>query len=323
VKKGDEARMKVIAVEQPIVSYRKNGEKIVVALPAHDEENYIAKVIIGCQRLADEVIVVDDGSRDATVDIAKSLGAIVISHDRNMGYGAAIGTCFKTARERGADIMVILDADGQHDPGDIIGLIESVNNGTDIVIGSRFISNDGNNGRNVPIYRKIGMKILDLATIHAGSEKVSDTQSGFRAYSRRAIDNIYLNGNGMSAGSEILLQAKEKCLKISEVSIVCRYDQGESSKNPISHGLDVLFGIFGRTVYKKPLLYFTSVGIILLVIGSGVGLWSISGYIASKHLPFGPSIAASLLMIIGTISISSGVVLHSVRQMFNEIKNQK
>lgn len=312
-----------IAAKQSVVSYRKNGEKIVVALPAYNEENYIAKVIIGCKRLVDEVIVVDDGSSDATADIARSLGAIVASHDKNRGYGAAIGTCFKTAKERGADIMVILDADGQHDPGDIVGLIEHANNGTDIVIGSRFISDNGNNGHNVPAYRKIGMRILDIATISAGSEKVSDTQSGFRAYSRRAIENIHLNGNGMSAGSEILLQAKEQGLKISEVSIVCRYDQGESSKNPINHGLDVLFGIFGRTIYKKPLLYFTTIGMILLTLGISIGLWSISGYVMSNHLPFGPSIAASLFMIVGTVSISSGIVLHSMGQMLIEIKNQK
>jgi glycosyltransferase involved in cell wall biosynthesis len=300
--------------------YRKIGGKIVVALPAHNEEDYIAKVIVGCQELVDEIIVVDDGSIDATAGIAKGLGAIVISHDKNRGYGAAIGTCFKTAKERKANIMVILDSDGQHDPRDIIGLIEHVNSGSDIVIGSRFISNNGNNGHNVPAYRKIGMKILDLVTIHAGSEKVSDSQSGFRAYSRMAIEKIRLNGNGMSAGSEILLQAKEQNLKISEVPIICRYDQGESSINPISHGLNVLFGIFGRVTYKKPLLYFTCIGTTLLVLGSVIGFWSLGAYIKSGNLPFGPSIATSLFLIVGSVSISSGLVLHNMERMIKEVK---
>jgi glycosyltransferase involved in cell wall biosynthesis len=305
-------------IEQLNVNYRKNGEKIVVALPAHNEEDYIAKVIVGCQLLVDEVIVVDDGSNDATAHIAKSLGAIVVSHDTNRGYGAAISTCFKTAKERNADIMVILDADGQHDPKDVIRLIECMENGSDIVIGSRFISN---NGRNVPAYRKIGIKILNLATILAGSEKVSDSQSGFRAYSRRAIENIRLDGDGMSAGSEILLQAKEQGLKISDVSIVCRYDQGESSQNPISHGLCVLIDICIRSVYKRPLLYFLSIGVIFLILGSGIGMWSFQMYINTGSLPFGPSIAMLLFLILGSLLVFSGLILHNMGRMVKEITN--
>ena len=300
--------------------YKKNGKKVVVALPAHNEEDYIAKVIIGCQKLVDEVIVVDDGSSDTTADIASRLGAIVVSHDKNRGYGAAIGTCFKTAKERGADIMVILDADGQHDPRDIIELMKHTNNGTDIVIGSRFISNNGNNGHNVPTYRKIGMKILDLVTISAGSEKVSDSQSGFRSYSRRAIENIHLNGNGMSAGSEILLQAKEQNLKISEVPIVCRYDQGKSSINPISHGLCVLTDICIRSIYKRPLLYFLSIGTVFLILGSGIGLWSFQGYINTHSLPFGPSIAMLLFLILGSLLVFSGLILHNMERIIKEVK---
>lgn len=295
----------------------KNGTKIIVALPAHNEENYIAKVVLGCKELVDEVIVVDDGSSDATVDIARSLGAIVIKHETNKGYGAAINTCFKTAKERNADVMIILDSDGQHNPGDIVKFIEPINNGVDIVIGSRFISSDVNNA---PTYRKLGMRLLDHITIFAGSEKTSDSQSGFRAYSRRAIEQINIKGDGMSVGSEILLHAKEKNLKISEVPITCRYDQGGSSQNPISHGMNVVTGICETVVYKRPLLYFVSIGTTFLIFGSGVGLWSIDRYIGTNHLPFGPSIATLLFLMLGSLSIFSGLILHSLRRIIKEIK---
>lgn len=296
----------------------KNGAKIIAALPAHNEENYIAKVILCCRELVDEVVVVDDGSNDATSDIANALGAIVVRHDKNKGYGAAIKTCFKVAKERNADIMVILDSDGQHDPRDIIKLVEHTYGGTDIVIGSRFMPNNGNS---VPTYRKIGMKILDLATIRAGCEKVSDSQSGFRAYSKKAIEQIHIEGNGMSVGSEILLQAKEQDLKISEVPIICRYDQGESSQNPISHGLNVLFGIFGRTVYKKPLL-FSLAGMLFLIFGGIIGIWSFESYIRTGNLPFGPTMILLLFIILGSLSIFSGLILHSMRNIVKEIKNE-
>lgn len=296
----------------------KNGIKIIAALPARDEENYIAKVILGCIELVDEVVVIDDGSNDTTADIARSLGAIVIKHKTNKGYGAAINTCFKTAKERNADIMIILDSDGQHNPRDIVKFVEPINNGADIVIGSRFISNNGNDA---PIYRKIGMVVLDYITTLAGSDKTSDSQSGFRAYSRNAIEKINIKGDGMSVGSEILLRAKEQNLKISEVSISCRYDQGESSQNPISHGMNVVAGICETVVYKRPLLYFVSIGTIFIIFGGSVGLWSLDNYIGSHHLPFGPSIATLLFLILGSLSIFSGLILHSIRRIIKEVKD--
>lgn len=226
-------------------------KKFIVAMPAHNEEKYIANVIIGCRGIVDEVIVVNDGSTDNTGKIARSTGAIVVDHGENMGYGAAIKSCFNAAIERNADVMIIIDSDGQHDPRDIIRIIEPVSNGgkVDIVIGSRVFSCNKNN---IPIYRKIGMKVLDYATTIAGGVEVSDTQSGFRAYSRKAIEQIKLNGNnGMFVGSEILLEAKELGLKICEIPITCRYDQGESSENPISHGYKVLSGLIMYMLRKR------------------------------------------------------------------------
>jgi len=89
---------------------------IIAAMPAHNEDERIAKVVLGAKKHVDKVVVVDDGSTDTTAEIAEALGALVVRHEENRGYGAALGTCFETARELDADMMVILDSDGQHDP---------------------------------------------------------------------------------------------------------------------------------------------------------------------------------------------------------------
>lgn len=178
---------------------------IIAAMPAYNEGHVIAEVIIHCTKHVDKVVVVDDGSSDNTAEIAQSLGAFVVRHAKNLGYGAALRSCFYTAQELGADAMVVIDSDGQHNPDEIPKLLTPLKQGFDLVIGSRFIKG---NGKNVPLYRKIGMKVLDAATYLAGGINATDSQSGFRAYGKKAIEKIQFNGDDMSAGSEILIQAK-------------------------------------------------------------------------------------------------------------------
>jgi glycosyltransferase involved in cell wall biosynthesis len=211
-------------------------------MPAYNEEAYIAKTIVGARRHADAVLVVDDGSTDETVAIAEALGAIVVRHATNRGYGGALQTIFSTARGMGVEELVIIDADGQHDPGDIPRLLSELRSGKDVVIGSRFL--EGSAG-DIPAYRKVGMKVLDAATTLAGNGlAITDSQSGFRAYGRRAIEAIRPSGEGMSAGSEILIQAGDHHLQVAEVPIHVRYDiEGTSSENPVSHGVGVNRGL--------------------------------------------------------------------------------
>ena len=226
---------------------------IIAAMPAHNEDERIAKVVLGAKKHVDKVVVVDDGSTDATVEIAEALGALVVRHDENRGYGAALGTCFETARELDADIMVILDSDGQHDPAYIPEFIETLRTkGADIVIGSRFLTR--NEIR--PKWRIAGMKVLNLFTRLHGVE-TTDSQSGYRAYSRRAIEKIRITNPDMGAGSEILIQAKNHNLKIVEIPITVRYDiENTSSKNPWRHGFGVLGWLIRVTSEKRPLLFF-------------------------------------------------------------------
>ena len=123
----------------------------IAVMPAKSEERSIAKMVLGCKKYVDQVVVVDDGSSDATAEIAEALGAHVVRHEVNGGYGVALRSCFETAREMDAEKMVIIDSDGQHDASEIPKLLSPLNNGTDLVIGSRFCNG---NGKNIPAYRK-------------------------------------------------------------------------------------------------------------------------------------------------------------------------
>ena len=127
--------------------------RTLIAMPAYNEEAYIAKTVLGAKKHADAVLVVDDGSKDDTVAIAEALGAMVICHATNKGYGGALQTIFSTARDLGAEELVIIDSDGQHSPGDIPRLLAELRKGNDVVIGSRFV--EGSAGE-IPAYRKVG-----------------------------------------------------------------------------------------------------------------------------------------------------------------------
>ncbi|MDI9394827.1 MAG: glycosyltransferase family 2 protein [Euryarchaeota archaeon] len=285
----------------------------IAAMPAYNEAHSIADVIKGCKKYVDRVVVVDDGSTDNTVDIAESLGAYVVRHETNQGYGAALRNCFETARNLGAGAMVIIDSDGQHDPSEIPKLLEPLKHGFDLVIGSRFVNG---NGKNVPVYRKFGMKVLDVATYIAGGLNVTDSQSGFRAYGKKAIENINLNGTDMSAGSEILIQARDHNLTFTEVEIHCRYDLEDcSSEHPFIHGPRVLFKLLKDMEYRRPLYYFAVPGFIMSSTGLLMGLKFLHDYFFGGYLRFGPTVLMLMLTIIGAFMIFTGIILHAISRM--------
>lgn len=285
----------------------------IAAMPAYNEENAISDVIRGCLKHVDQVVVVNDGSIDDTAFVAEEAGAYVINHPINKGYGAALRSCFETARNLGADMMVIIDSDGQHKPAEIPKLIEPLSKGFDVTLGSRFVNG---NGKNVPNYRKAGMKVLDKATQLAGSIAVTDSQCGFRAYNKKAINSIHLHGNDMSAGSEILFQIKEKHLHFTEVPVHCRYDiEGTSSQHPLVHGPRVLLTILRDMEFRRPLYYFTLPGTLMSTTGFLMGLKFLQDYYHGEGLAFGPALFMMMLMIVGTFMIFTGIILHAVARM--------
>jgi len=289
---------------------------LLVAIPAYNEEVAIGSVVARAKVYADKVIVVDDGSKDKTAEVARLVGAEVITHAKNGGYGAAIRTCFNTAKKYNADVMVILDADGQHSPSDIPLLMEEMkNSGADIVIGSRFLNGNSAKG-NIPAYRKVGMKVLDMATAMSSGLNVTDTQSGFRAYSRNAIRNIKLGDMGMGAGSEILMKAADVNLKISEAPITVRYDiKGTSSIGPIEHGLSVLNSIIKLTSQKRPLLFFCTPGSVLLAFGMLLLFIVLTIFNATHNVAIGYTMLGLLCAMLGTFSLFTGLTLYSIQSL--------
>ena len=286
------------------------------AMPAYNEGRNIARMVQRAKPYVDLVVVVDDGSSDDTSQRAEEAGAYVVQHQQNGGYGAALQTIFETARDLGADRMVIIDSDGQHDPDEIPKLLQPLDRGVDLVIGSRFCNG---NGQEVPAYRKVGMKVLDIVTNLVGGINVTDSQSGFRAYSRRAIDCIRIDGNGMSAGSEILLQARDNRLKLEEVEIHCSYDvERASTENPVSHGVKVLLTLLQDMEIRRPLYYFSLPGTLLAAMGIGIGLELLRVFYHGGQLSYGLTLLMILLTLAGSFMAFTGIILHSISRLIDQ-----
>lgn len=213
--------------------------RIVAIIPAYNEEDALPDVIAKALNHVDEVLVVDDGSKDRTAEVAIGAGARVISHSVNLGKGEALKSGFKAIKDD--SIIITIDGDGQHNPDEIPVLVKPIiEDGADLVNGSRYI-----NGRdeNTPAYRRVGQTILDIATNISAGIKVTDSQSGFRAFSPKSRNVFRFKDTGFAIESEMLVDASEAGLKIVEVPITVRYDVDGSTKDPITHGVTVLFNI--------------------------------------------------------------------------------
>jgi hypothetical protein len=232
---------------------------VLVGIPAYNEAGTIREVIEATMPHADEVLVVDDGSTDETRQEARTAGAMVLSHDENQGYGATLGTIFEYARHCDAAHLVIIDADGQHDVTDIPDLIRTQQEtGVGIVTGSRF---SGSSKSEIPRYRRFGLGVINTLTniglrLGYSYPSVSDTQCGFRAYNRDAIESMATApdiGNGMGASLDIIFQAARDGHEIVEVPTRIEYDvEDASTRNPVVHGLSLLSSLFVSVVQDRP-----------------------------------------------------------------------
>lgn len=223
---------------------------IVAAIPAYNEASSIASVVARTRRHVDEVIVIDDGSTDHTARVADGAGATVIRHGVNRGKAAGIMTAFQAAAAREAELLVLLDGDGQHDPDAIPLLLTPLEAGTaDVVVGSRFL--DVRNP--VPFYRTIGLRVLNVATRLGSGLECSDSQCGFRALHRRAFTTIALREtflHGLAVESEMQFELAARRLRLAEVPVYVRYDE-KARRNPAKHGFGVLFRVFAITARRR------------------------------------------------------------------------
>ncbi len=221
---------------QQTLSTQKTRPKVIAAIPCFNMERSIRNIISRARKHVDGVIVIDDGSHDGTAQAAVAAGAFVISHATNRGYGEAIKSCFEAAMVNTANVLVILDGDGQHNPDEIPELLSPILSGeADLVIGSRFLTNK----HNIPRYRRFGIGVITFLWNFGAKVKISDTQSGFRAYRRVAFQNFSLSEPGMSVSIEIILKARKMGLRIEEVPISCYYAPSKLNIKAIKHGLNV------------------------------------------------------------------------------------
>jgi dolichol-phosphate mannosyltransferase len=212
--------------------------------------------------------------------------------------------------------MVILDGDGQHDPSKIPDFVHALTtNGADIVIGSRFLEkqNKNKNGNGIPRYRIAGLKVLNLSTQVAGNIKTTDSQSGYRAYGRKAIEKIQITNLDMGAGSEILTQVKDHDLDVVEIPITARYDiDNISTKNPVAHGVGVLYSLIGTITEKRPLVYIGLPGFVTFVIGVFFGILLLQQYNQTRYFSLAYAMLVSIFMILGAIGLFMGLTLNVI-----------
>jgi len=288
-----------------------------VCIPAFNAESTIGRVVKECLLQVDEVIVCDDGSSDNTAKIAENNGAEVVRHEKNYGYGAALITLFDKAREKNPEVMVTLDADGQHIPEFIPQLIAPLSyEGNDVVIGSRFLKKNSS----VPKYRERGIRIITAATNINNKVKLTDAQSGFRAYSKKAIQLIHPTEYGMSASTEILAKIVNKGLKIVEVPIIISYDSSDSKKNAIPHGITVLVNALKYLSIKHPIPSYGIPGAVLLVIGVILGIQFFDVYFNQRTVLIGTLLGSIITFLGGTILMTTSILLFSMANLVRENK---
>ncbi len=291
--------------------------KITVGLPAYNEEKNIAKIIVQLKKVADQIIVCDDGSTDLTSRIAESLGAIVIKHPKNLGYGSAIRSIFLKSREINSEVLVTIDADGQHKIEDVEKVAKPVVDGqADVSIGSRFLDKHDN----APKYRKLGINIITKVTNSSLSEKITDAQSGFRAYNNKVLQGLTPSDSGMGISTEILIKSSNLGFKIAEVPTEIQYEGDTSSQNPVSHGTGVLLSTLKYISIERPLRFYGIPSFILFAIGFAFTFFATQYYAEVGRLNTNLTLIAAGTLVIAVILIVTAILLYSLVSVVREGK---
>jgi glycosyltransferase involved in cell wall biosynthesis len=288
----------------------------VIGIPAFNEEKNIAGIIAKIIKEGFSVIVCNDGSTDMTGIVAEKMGAIVINHQKNLGYGAAIRSIFLKAKELECDSLVTFDADGQHRIEDISKVLEPLrNNKADMVIGSRFLEKED---KNIPKYRKIGIKTITKISNISTDLKITDSQSGFRAYNKKTLKQITPSEFGMGVSTEILMKCSKLKSKILEVPIIVIYEGKTSVHNPVSHGASVILSTMKFTAIEHPLKFYGIPGIIFLFVGLFFIVWTLQEFTISRQIITNLALIGTASIILGTMLLITSSILYSIVNLVRE-----
>jgi len=292
--------------------------RIIIGIPAFNEGKNIASILLKLKKISKDIIVCNDGSTDLTGNIAEELGANVIHHKKNLGYGAGIRSIFLKAQEMNADILITFDADGQHRIEDIDSVLKPmINNEADIIIGSRFL--DKNN--EIPKYREIGIKAITSITNSSIGKKLSDSQSGFRGYNKKILDSIVPSDSGMGVSTEILIKAAKKKFRIIEVPIVVSYEGETSTHNPVSHGASVILSTMKFTSIERPLTFYGIPGITLFSIGLFFMVWTLQIFSETRQIITNITLIGTGSIMVGILLLITGIILYTIVNVVREKRN--
>jgi len=250
--------------------------------------------------------------------IAGYAGAEVLHLSKNHGKSYAVLRGFDRARQLNADIVVMLDGDGQHHPEEIPSIISPILKGeADLVIGSRFM--DENN--KIPFYRKIGQKTLDHMTKIASSCPVTDSQSGFRAIRSKALDYFTAEPTDYGIESVMISQLSDSGMRIAEIPISVEYNVPHThKKNFFTHGMTILSNLVGIIGYRRPLLTFGIPGIGMMAIGTYLAFWALSEYAKYGVFPYSLTVVSAVFLLLGLMLINTALVLNSIVQLVQKVQ---
>jgi glycosyltransferase involved in cell wall biosynthesis len=288
--------------------------KAVAAVIALNEERTIAKVIAHATRHVEKILIVDGGSRDDTALIAEAMGAEVIRHDRSLGKEASLRSCFEWAKTTTADVLITLEGGGYHYASFIPALLTAIQEkNADIAVGSRSSRTEG-----LAHSRRVGGRGFDKLSVARVGGRVVDSQSGFRAFSRRAIESVVAAENEMEVDTGILTEASKGELRIIEVPIAMIHSGKELLHSSPFHALDALFSIVKFTSIRHPFLFYGGFGAASLIVSLVFGVLALDYYRKYGQLVTNLALISVATGIVALLSLFTGVLLFTIITVIRE-----
>jgi glycosyltransferase involved in cell wall biosynthesis len=288
---------------------------VVACIPAYNEERSIAKTILQTQRFVDRVIVVDDGSEDMTATISERLGATVIRNDHK-GKGSALRAALTYARLLDQVIVVTMDADGQHDPAEIPSLIAPIREReAEMVVGSRYLKESVTD---LPSYRRMGLRLVNLLSRRSCNGIVKDTQCGFRAYSAKALEVLQqCKSNGFEIETEQLSLISKSGLRVAEVPVTVSYKglENTSKQNPVKHGSQLVASALRLIIEERPLLLLGAPGALFGFTGIVTGIYVLLEFNVSRYFSMPMALVALGTIILGSLLSVASLIIYAIARL--------